>query len=250
MSEYHGKFVWYELITPDPAAAAAFYHDVIGWEARDAGLDGMAYTLFYAAGNHVAGMLAAPEGSHHGWLGYLDVDDIDVSSRQISDAGGKIHRPTSEISGIGKFAVVADPQGAAFVLFQRQITDPPHDSLEPGHIGWHELYALDNDAALAFYGKMFGWAGAGDFDMGPMGKYLMFSTGGHALGGMLNKPATVPVTAWLYYFNVPSASAAVSKIEGAGGKVVHGPQEVPGGTWIVHGIDPQGIVFALSAPHR
>ena len=250
MSENHGKFVWYELITPDPAAAAAFYDEVIGWEVRDAGTEGMPYTIFSAAGKDIAGILALPEGSQQGWLGFVDVGDIKASSRQLSEAGGTIRRPTSEITGIGKFAVVTDPQGAAFVMFQREITDPPRDSLEPGHIGWHELYALDSDAAFAFYAKMFGWAEAGDFDMGPMGKYLMFSTGGHALGGMMNKPATVPMTAWLYYFNVASASVAVSKIEGAGGKVVHGPQEVPGGTWIVHGIDPQGIVFALSAPHR
>jgi predicted enzyme related to lactoylglutathione lyase len=135
-------------------------------------------------------------------------------------------------------------------LFQPGGAGGSADQMAPGHTGWHELYAIDIEAVFPFYQGLFGWTEADVVDMGPMGKYQLFATGGHPVGGMMNKPAVVPAPVWQFYFNVPSADQAVAKIEAGGGKVLHGPQEVPGGSWIVQGLDPQGAVFAVVAPKR
>jgi uncharacterized protein len=81
--------------------------------------------------------------------------------------------------------------------------------------------------------------------MGPMGIYQLFAHGGETIGGMMTKPAQMPVPAWNYYFNVDAASAAAQRAKDKGGEIINGPMEVPGGSWIVQGRDPQGAMFAL-----
>src|SRR6478735_3448301 len=123
MSSAHGQFAWYELMTTDAAAAEAFYKSVVGWNARDASQPGMTYTSFLAGSTPVAGVMTLPEdarvaGARPGWLGYVVVDDVDACAVRVTDGGGQVHRPATDIPGIGRFAVVADPQGAEFVLFK------------------------------------------------------------------------------------------------------------------------------------
>ena len=83
-----------------------------------------------------------------------------------------------------------------------------------------------------------------------MGIYQLFAAGGVTIGGMMTKPATVPAPFWLYDFNVEGIDAAKDRVRAGGGLIIHGPHEVPGGSWIVHCLDPQGVVFALVAPRR
>ena len=87
-------------------------------------------------------------------------------------------------------------------------------------------------------------------DMGAMGTYQLFKAGGDPIGGIMNKPPSVPMPAWGFYFNVPGLDAASAKVTEGGGKIVNGPMEVPGGSWIVQCMDPQGAFFALVAPKR
>jgi predicted enzyme related to lactoylglutathione lyase len=151
---------------------------------------------------------------------------------------------------VGRFAVVADPQGAPFVLFKgaSDLLRPELAADAPGAIGWRELHAGERESAFAFYAKVFGWTKANAVDMGPMGIYQMFATGGATVGGMMTKTDATPRPFWLYYFNVDSIEAAVARIADSGGQIVNGPMQVPGGSWIVHGLDPQGVLFALVAP--
>jgi predicted enzyme related to lactoylglutathione lyase len=114
-----------------------------------------------------------------------------------------------------------------------------------GTVGWRELYAKEWKAAFAFYEAMFGWTKADSFDMGEMGTYQLFATGGSPAGGLMTKPAAIPQPFWGYYFNVPSIDAAAERVKSAGGKVVMGPHQVPGDQWIVQCTDPQGAYFAL-----
>ena len=120
----------------------------------------------------------------------------------------------------------------------------------PGHVGSHELYASDWESAFAFYAGQFGWTKATSVDMGPMGTYQLFAAGGDPIGGMMTKPQSMPSPAWQYYFNVGEIDAAVARVTSNGGQVLHGPHEVPGGSWIVQAMDPQGAMFALVAPRR
>src|SRR5258705_3672970 len=123
--------------------------------------------------------------------------------------------------------------------------DAPVAPETPGRIGWHELASNDWEKGYAFYNALFGWQKADAMDMGAMGTYQIFSTGGPPVGGMFNKPPGVPAPFWLFYFNVGDFDAAVEGLKAGGGTVVHGPMGVPGGSLDVHGHEPQSAMCAL-----
>jgi len=245
-----GKFGWYELMTSDVAAAGKFYSSVVGWTTKDVGTADMAYTTFNVGDSGVAGMLNLPQ--HIAWVGYIHVDDVDAHVEKIVEAGGKVWKPATDVPGMLRFAVMSDPQGAAIVIFTSNpaMTTPPNPpkAPTPGTIGWHELYTTDVDAAFDFYSTHFGWTKTSDMDMGPMGVYRMFDQGENnpmGSGGMMNKPAEVPNPYWNFYFNVDSIKAAIERVNAGGGTVIAGPHQVPGGSWIIQGQDPQGAIFSL-----
>lgn len=250
------SFVWYELMTTDMDAADAFYRAVIGWRSQDSGMPGMRYTIMSAGDKMVAGLMTIPEevraaGGRPAWLGYVGTPDVDAATDGVRQAGGTVYRPPEDIPNVGRFSVVADPQGAVFMLFTPKDSDAsPAPPGTPGHVGWHELYAADWQKAFDFYASQFGWAKGDALDMGEMGTYQLFATGGPAIGGMMNKPDMVPVPAWMFYFNVDAADAAAARVTENGGQVVIAPMQVPGGSWILQGMDPQGAMFALVAPQR
>ncbi|MGH6818694.1 MAG: VOC family protein [Methylovirgula sp.] len=250
-----GKFVWYELMTSDPAAAENFYKHVVGWGAREAEMPNLRYTLFTAGAVPVAGLMAlSPEagaaGVRPGWLGYVSVGDVDADVARVEQAGGKVHHAPADIPGVGRFAVLADPQGAAFALFKPSEQGQSPAQMTPGHIGWHELHAADGGRAFEFYSGLFGWGKGDALNMGPMGIYQLFNAGGPAIGGTFTKPAQEPTPYWLYYFTVSDIDEAAARVKATGGKVINGPQEVPGGAWTIQGLDPQGAMFALVAPPK
>ncbi len=256
MSKSPRKFVWYELLTTAPAAAESFYHNVIGWSAQDSGVPGMAYTILHADAIPIGGLMALPEaalkmGARPGWIGYVGVEDVDAEAEAFTKAGGVIHKAPTDIPGVGRFAVVGDPQGAALTLFKAasDAEPAPVPRGAPGHIGWRELHAIDREAAFAFYADRFCWTKGDAMDMGPMGVYQLFKAGGdEAIGGMMTKLEAMPVPFWLYYFNVAGIDAAAKAVEAAGGQILNGPHEVPGGDFILQGLDPQGAMFALVGP--
>lgn len=246
-----GRFVWHELMTTDAAAAARFYADAVGWTAKDSGMPGMQYTLMHAGERQVAGLMALTDaakagGAQPGWTGYVAVADVDASAAQAASLGGRVLMPGMDIPGVGRFAVVADPQGAVIALFRGQGEMPEAaPMMAPGTVGWNELLAADAAAAWPFYEAMFGWTKGDAMDMGPMGTYQLFATEGVVCGGMMTKPAEIPAVFWAYYFAVPDIDAALARATAGGGKVLNGPEEVPGGAWVVQALDPQGVFFAL-----
>lgn len=257
MSSMQGQFVWCELMTTDVADAAAFYGAVIGWTTHDAGPEHGGYNILNAGDIMVGGLMPMPQpvrdaGGRPSWMGYVNTDDVDAMAARVTAAGGSVHRPASDIPDTGRFAVVADPQGAAFTLFQPNpgapATLPPDRT--PGRVGWHELHAAAWEPAFAFYAGLFGWTKTDAVDMGPMGTYQTFATapGGAMAGGMMTKTDAVPAPLWLYYFNVADINAAAARVKAEAGQVVHGPMPVPGGQWIAQCIDRQGVLFALVAP--
>jgi predicted enzyme related to lactoylglutathione lyase len=257
MSAKQAKFVWYDLMTSDAKAAESFYQSVVGWNMQDAGMGDRSYTILSAGPTMVGGLMPIPEdaramGVKPGWNGYIGVSDVDAYAARVAAAGGTIRRPPDDIPGIGRFAVAADPYGAAFILFKGNSDEQPAPAAAgtPGHVGWHELHAGDGEKAFTFYADLFGWTKDEALDMGPLGIYQTFATGGAAIGGMMTKTEDMPATCWLYYVNVASVDAAVARIGHGGGKVLMGPHQVPGGSWIVQGLDPQGAMFALVSAHR
>lgn len=253
MSGSNGRFVWYELMTTDTEAAKAFYGKVIGWGAESAPPPNAArYTLFTAGAMPVGGLMDQPEASRKmgappSWIGYVAVDDVDAAAEQVKRLGGKMHVAPADIPTVGRFAVAADPQGAAFALFKPASPAPerPSEPGQAGHTGWHELAAADWPKAFDFYGALFGWRKGEAVDIGAMGTYQLFTAGGPPIGGMFNKPPAVPAAFWLYYFNVGDIDAAAGRVKAGGGQVLNGPMQVPGGDWILQAQDPQGAMFAL-----
>lgn len=256
-----GAFIWYELMTTDTAAAAEFYTKVVGWTAKDSGMPDMGYTIFDVPGHGmgVAGMMQLTaemkaRGIPPNWNGYIAVDDVDAKAKEFADDGGVVHRAPEDIPGIGRFAVVADPHGAVISLFKPIMPEgpmPPQPAPgTPGTFGWAELMAGNGEEAFAFYQKMFGWEKDMAVDMGAMGTYRCFAVNGKAIGGMMTKPPMVTAPFWGYYITVDAIDAAGERVTQAGGKIIFGPDAVPGGSFILQCEDPQGAYFALTASKR
>jgi uncharacterized protein len=257
MAKTPSKFVWYDVMTSDCKAAESFYRSVIGWNATDSGMPDGSYMLLSAGPTMVGGLMPIPDearamGARPCWMGYIGVDDVDAYALRVEEAGGAIRRAGKDIPGVGRFAVVVDPQGAPFILFKGNSAQEPAPVPPgtPGHIGWHELHAGDRETAFAFYAGLFGWTKADAVDMGPIGIYQIFATGGVPVGGMMTKTTETPAPFWLYYFNVDAIDAAKARVSQGGGQILNGPHQVPGGSWIVQCLDPQGAMFALVAPKR
>jgi predicted enzyme related to lactoylglutathione lyase len=243
-----GEFVWYELITSDVAAARIFYAKVVGWTVEDSGMPGMTYLLAKVGDRQVGGMMSFPPDMPDPsprWMGYVLASDVDGTAERVTQAGGAVYRAPADIPGVGRFAVVADPQGAAFMLFRGDGDPAPELSyMTPGTIGWHELHSGDWEAGFAFYETLFGWTRDMAIPMGPAGTYQLFATGAHAIGGMMTD-TEAPEPYWLYYVSVDDIDAAAARTTAAGGTILYGPVEVPGGMWVINAKDPQGATFAL-----
>jgi predicted enzyme related to lactoylglutathione lyase len=252
MADSTGFFVWYELMTTDVAAAKRFYGSVIGWSMDDMPMPGMTYTVAKTGNEQVAGLMTLPADAAAGgmkpcWAGYVTVPDVDQGASQVVSRGGRVFVQPTDIPNIGRFAAVADPQGAMLNLFKGSGTATPvAASMQRGRVGWHELHTSDAERAFDFYQAMFGWTKERTLDMGEMGGYHIFSIGGTTAGGIFKSPSPRP--SWLYYFSVDDADASIGRIKEGGGSVTRGPVEVPGGALIVQATDPQGAMFAVVAP--
>ena len=259
MSTLHGSWIWYDLMTPDPDGAKAFYETVIGWSMTTGhGENDTDYGFITAQDGLMTGgvLRLKPEMIEHGarpcWLGYIGVDNVDASLTAIEAAGGKTLMPARDVAEAGRVAMVADCCGAAFYVMT---PNPPPGGGEstafsampnPGHCGWNELVADDAAKAIAFYTDLFGWTLPEPMDMGPMGQYQFIAHDGVTVGAIMGKPPQVPVSAWAPYFWVSSIDAALAAVTANGGTVINGPHQVPGDLWVIQGTDPQGAVFSLT----
>jgi uncharacterized protein len=269
MANHHGDFIWYELMTTEREAATAFYENVVGWTIEAEASGDMDYLMIEASEGLVGGLLPLTRamtdgGARPGWFGYVAVDDVDKMVTSVEEGDGRTLMPAHTMQGVGRFAMVADPQGAAFyVMKPTPPADQPdatsnafsYDRPRIGHCAWNELATSDVEGAKHFYGQRFGWVKDGEMDMGPMGAYEFLRHAGRApdgspmghgmLGAMMAKPPQMPVSAWNFYFRVPDIDAAAAAIAANGGTVTQEPVEIPGGDFSLNGIDPQGAHFGL-----
>ncbi|MDB4958473.1 MAG: doxorubicin biosynthesis enzyme DnrV [Myxococcales bacterium] len=254
-----GRFVWYELLTSDPKAAIAFYSDVVGWKTQPFGSDD--YTMWVGSQGPLGGVTLLPDaakkmGAPPYWQANVEVANVDETVAKVKQLGGKVY-VTEDVPTVGRFAVIADPQGAVLSVFTPVSEMQSHDITKPGEFSWHELYTTDYEAAFKFYQAIAGWERLGEFDMGAMGKYLLWGRNGTQLGGMMTMPKDMKTPdgravppSWMYYVTTSDLEAALARAKAKGAKVLNGPMDVPGGQRIVQLLDPQGAAFALVTPPK
>lgn len=243
-----GRFSWHEVMTTDTDAARDFYPQVTGWGTSMWNGGGEPYEMWMNGEMPVGGLmhLPAPEVPPC-WLVYLSTPDLDETLGKVREHGGAVLKEMA-VPEVGRFAVIADPQGGVIAVLEPEGETPSHDgTANIGEFSWHELATTDADGAWAFYSAVFGWEATGRMDMGEMGFYQMFGRGAHPLGGIFNGPPDMPGVGWLPYVLVPDVQAAAETVKELGGRILQGPMEVPGGDFIAHCMDPQGVAFAVHA---
>lgn len=255
MTNRQGIPIWYELITPDADATGRFYGTVLGWQfERMPGGPQMDYRIASASGTAVAGLMQQPDGQEMPlrWLVYFGVEDVDRSVRDAEQAGASVHIPPTDIPEVGRFAFLADPQGALFYVM-RGASDEDSRSFQcgqkvpQGHAVWNELSAPDADAAIAFYGALLGLRREGGMPMGELGDYSFIHAGPDCIGAVMGEmPSGQP--GWQVYFSVDDIDEAVDRLGRAGGRIVQGPDEIPGDCLTVVAEDDRGTRFGLVGP--
>ena len=241
-----GRFVWHELMSNDTQAAARFYSKVAGWKPQ-AWEAQPSYTMFMTGTSAMGGLMALPEEAKARstppmWVTYIATPDVDETAMKAATLGGRVMRQPADIPTIGRFAILADPQGAMFAVITPLQGPQPDTRPGNGDYSWHELMTNDWQGALRFYQQLFGWDTTDAFNDPIIGTYQMYGRNGRTLGGMFNAP-TPPV--WLPYIRVADARKTAAVITKNGGTVINGPMEVPGGDWITQAVDPEGVLFAV-----
>lgn len=259
MTNPAGSFIWYELMTTDPDGAAAFYGDVVGWKIHghsDPGAGGGVDYRMIARddGGSAGGVLGLSKemcegGARPCWLGYLYTPDVDAAIAAIEADGGSLQMPAVDLP-VGRIAMVTDPGGVPFYIMNpippegapKDARSDVYDRWAVQRVSWNELLSPEIDTAKAFYAKHFGFAYNDKMPMGDMGDYWFIDHGGETIGAMMQQ---MPLGAWAFYIRVADFDAAVERVKAGGGQVINGPMEVPGGDWIINGVDPQGAMFSL-----
>lgn len=252
-----GQYLWHELLTTDPAAGAGFYSRVLGWKVRpwegNADYFMLATAKGPVGGARVLGKDALADKAGPNWLTYVGVPDITAALAAVEANGGRIIHPVTAVPGEGGlYAVITDPQRATIGLYQPGANRSGGDAAPmAGPVVWHELNTEDPEAALRFYKAIFGWELVTTHDMGgDVGTYYLFGVGSTQGGGMFTRARQVAPTwpRWLVYLDVPDVTAAAAAAVAAGGKVLHGPYAVPGGSWMAQLADSHGVVVAVHGP--
>lgn len=246
-----GKFIWHDLMTTDVDKAVAFYTALFGWTVHDVEMarEIGTYKMIRAAGEEQGGFVPLPPGDSQPpyWLCYATVEDVDAAAAKAVELGGQAPEPGRDIPGVGKFAVIVDPEGAVVSPYRpdQWPEEGSPGSGEPGTFVWHELLAADTEAEGRFFSEVFGWT-VEPKDMGPLGVYHLLKRPDKPeiyAGGMLTHPSGP--SSWLPYVGVADADAIAVRIEELGGKVWVKPKDIPGvGRMVVAG-DPQGALFAV-----
>lgn len=259
-----GMPIWYELMTTRLANIAPFYRAVGGWEIPDKGNpmpNGSEYAeVVRPDGGNLGGVMPLTQamrdgGARPGWLPYFHVADVDATAAAAEKMGGATPMPAFDIPGVGRLAMIADPQGAPFYVMDP--TPPARDPNarsdvwdreKPGHCRWNELATTDAPAAKDFYTRLLGWTSDRSMPMGERGDYLFIECEGHPIGAINPWMAENQPPMWLLYLGVDSIARAIEAAKANGGSVVNGPHEVPGGDHVFVATDPAGAMIAFVGP--
>jgi hypothetical protein len=244
-----GTFSWTDLNTTDQEAAKAFYSGLFGWEITDmpAG-EGVVYSMAGIGGKWVGAISPQPQQQRDAgvppvWNSYVTVTDVDATAARAGELGATVHAPPFDVMEAGRMAVVQDPQGAWFLLWQPNQHIGAGLVNAPGALCWNELGSPDPDGSAKFYGDLLGWT-TEPMEGGDMPYLVVKTADGHTNGGI--RPPMPPGTPpfWLVYFATEDLDATLAKVSELGGNVLMGNTDI-GIARIGVVQDPQGAVFAL-----
>ena len=250
-----GTFSWIDLSTADAESAKSFYGDLFGWTFEDQPIpDGGTYTMCRIDGADVAAVSVQREeersqGIPPHWNSYVTVDDLDASAAKASDLGGNVILPPFDVLDAGHMAVVADPEGAVFMMWKPKNHIGAGRVNETGTLCWNELGTKDAAKATAFYTSLFGWTPEEFGQDGPDAAYTVIRVGDKSNGGIRTQSemeANVPAH-WLAYFAVDGCDESAAKANELGGTFLVPPMDVPiaDNARIAVIADPQGAAFGL-----
>jgi predicted enzyme related to lactoylglutathione lyase len=239
-----GRWVWGELVTPDVAAATDFYGAVLDWQFALLGAGDDAYTIVYAGGEAIGGILSLqpgvvdrPTGSR--WIGLMSVKDVDAAAAAATAGGGRVLMTPAELDNRGRVALLADPEGAPFAVIRSAFGDPAEYAGDEGQWVWMQLWARQPDAAADFYRSI------GGYELDREGDRLRLVSQGYARAGISRLRNPELSSAWLPWVRVGDLAATLARVPDAGGQVVLGPVPSPAGDPVAVVVDPNGAPFGL-----
>jgi predicted enzyme related to lactoylglutathione lyase len=243
-----GTFSWTDLATTDQDGAKAFYAGLFGWEYDDMPVgEGVTYSMAKLNGKYVAAVAPQQQaqrdaGAPPTWNSYVTVENADSSASRAGELGGTVHAPPFDVMEAGRMAVIQDPQGAFFMVWQPNQHIGAQLVNAPGALSWNELGSPDIDGSTSFYGRLFGWTFSPMEGSDP--PYLVIQNDGRSNGGI--RPPMPPGTPpfWLVYFATSDIDASLAKASDLGGNALMGNTDI-GIAKIGVVQDPQGAVFAL-----
>ncbi len=250
-----GSFCWIELATSDQKAAKNFYGTLFGWSANDTPMGpGDFYTIFQLEGRDTAAAYTLrkeqrSQGVPSHWMLYVAVDSAEATAARVTELGGKVLVPPFDVASFGKMAVIQDPTGPVFSIWEPKGNQGTGITGVGGTLCWADLSSPDPARASKFYGELFGWKMTSDNDDNPASGYQHIQNGEEFIGGILSaeKDSKIPPH-WLPYFLVANCdlSAAKAKELGAGFLLQPATMENVGRMAVI--ADPQQAVFAVFQP--
>ena len=246
-----GTFCWPELGTNDPEAAKEFYTGLFGWTVNDvpAGPAGT-YTMLQLSGKDVGALYGLnkdqrSQGVPPHWLSYISVASVDETARKAKELTGKVFAEPFDVFDVGRMAIIEDPTGATFALWQPRKHIGARLVNQQGALCWNELATSNTEVAGKFYTQLFGWTTK--VMPGASGPYTEFMRGQTPAGGMLQvtKEWGNTPSHWMVYFAVADCDDRVTKAKQLGGGVKVPPTDIPtvGRFSVLQ--DPQGAVFSI-----
>ncbi|HEY7043978.1 MAG TPA: VOC family protein [Nocardioidaceae bacterium] len=238
---------WIDLGTPDVDAAAAFYSGLFGWDFEETSPASGDYRMAVLKGRRVAGLGPAQAEGVPWWTTYFSVNDASAAAAATEANGGGVIDPAQDVAGVGSMAVLADPEGATFSVWQPGAHFGAGLRDEHGTLGWTELMTRDIETARKFYAAVLGWESE-DYPMGAF-TYTVWNVGeSNAAGGMPMSPEQFPdevPSHWMVYFEVDDCDATAVKVAELGGSIAHPPTDIPqvGRFAVCNG--PTGEVFSI-----
>lgn len=244
-----GRFVWFDYVSRDADKAQGLFGELFGWSTKSVPMPGGNYTMIAAAdGRTIGGYSTSPDPAQTtaSWLPYLQVDSATAIAARVKAAGGSVMKPPFQVGDFATMAVVLDPHGAPFALWQpAKVEDPGAPGA--GHFVWNELPSKDPAASVAFYTQIGGFT-VSKMEMSGMGTYNVLESGGKGQAGIMAQAMPEAPHLWLPYVQVASADQTADKARRLGATIVVPPTQIPNVGRFAILVDAQGAGTGILQP--